>query len=294
MASNTEALAHLANLSQHIGANAAYVQGGGGNISVKLSAQEMAIKASGWLLADVTASTGYSIVDYAAIIDYLKNADSDEARFNKDLQACTLTPTYRPSIETGFHALLDKYVVHSHSVFANLLTCALEGQALVTQLFAEALWIAYATPGRDITLAIQAALQKTSKMPAVLFLENHGLIVTAPTAEQVAELHTVVNARILEHFELSADAFRINVPSCDQAFMQNHVLFPDQVVYTLAGEGLLKTQAAQETLAAYHFILNTIQEKGLTPYFIQQDKAQLLLNLETEKYRQQVLKNAVY
>ena len=51
---NEERLAAFSKLSQTAGARADYVQGGGGNTSVKLADGLMAIKASGYCLKDIT------------------------------------------------------------------------------------------------------------------------------------------------------------------------------------------------------------------------------------------------
>jgi rhamnose utilization protein RhaD (predicted bifunctional aldolase and dehydrogenase) len=51
---NAAALRDFARVSQKIGARSDYVQGGGGNTSVKLGGGLMAIKASGYRLCDIT------------------------------------------------------------------------------------------------------------------------------------------------------------------------------------------------------------------------------------------------
>ena len=52
----------------HIGGSRAdYVQGGGGNTSVKLSDGLMAIKASGFCLSDITPNKAYAVLDGAAV-----------------------------------------------------------------------------------------------------------------------------------------------------------------------------------------------------------------------------------
>ena len=63
----SEHLSELAKISKLIGQNPAYVQGGGGNTSVKFGDKYMAVKSSGLTLAEVTESNGYSVVDFEAI-----------------------------------------------------------------------------------------------------------------------------------------------------------------------------------------------------------------------------------
>jgi ribulose-5-phosphate 4-epimerase/fuculose-1-phosphate aldolase len=277
-------------LSQTLGKNIAYVQGGGGNISVKLDSRRMAIKASGYLLKDVSSEDGYSIVDYTEIGSYLLSSDIDEDIFTKKIQSFVIETNNRPSIETGFHAQLGTFVVHTHSVYANFLTCAEEGKELANALFPKVLWIPYATPGRALTLLVQKSLKDFSRTPNIIFLQNHGIIVIGETSQEVLNLHEEVNITIQNHFNLSPVSYCNDQLERDINFIKSHILFPDQVVYTLADDDMLKTTAAKETLWAYNYIYTSIQNKGLNPHFLPQEESGILLNMESEKYRQKVLR----
>jgi len=281
---------NLVFISQTIGQDPAYVQGGGGNISVKLDEARMAIKASGGLLKDMTAKEGYSIVDYVAIRNYLDTPTEDENLFTQKIKSFVVETDNRPSIETGFHAQLGLCVIHTHSVYANILACSDEGPAIIEKLFPEAMWIAYATPGRDITLSIRNSLKDFHVKPTIIFLQNHGLIVIGKTAQEVLESHKNINAKIRNYLQITLAIYADELPKMGLEFVKNNVLFPDQVVYLLAGKEILDTLAAKETLWAYNFILKTIKEKELTPHFLPQDKADILLGMESEKYRQKGLK----
>lgn len=57
---------------------------------------------------------------------------------------------------------------------------------------------------------------------------------------------------------------------------------------------MLGTDAAKETLWAYDYILNTIKAKGLTPRYLSKRQIEKLMNMEGEKYRQEVLKNDIH
>lgn len=260
-------------MSQTVGANPAYVQGGGGNTSVKLDSRRMAIKASGLALSQVTATGGYVEVDYAAI----RAGSPPSALPGGD-------PALRPSMETGFHALLGTHVLHTHNIYANLLTCAEEGEGLAHELFPDAPWIGYVTPGEPLTAAI-AAKQPDPDAPAILFLQNHGVIASAPTAAEALRLHEGLTARILAHFKLSPVTMPERIETPDLAAMRAHVLFPDQVVYTSPENDLLHTRAARETFWAYAYIRDTIQSLGLTPRDLPQGATQTILNLPSEKHR---------
>ena len=66
----------------------------------------------------------------------------------------------RPSVEAGFHSILDTYVAHSHSVYANLAACSEELQDIVKKALADADytwgWVPYVDPGARLTFSIRA------------------------------------------------------------------------------------------------------------------------------------------
>lgn len=281
-----EALQSFMEISQEIGKNPAYVQGGGGNTSVKLDDFRMAIKASGEMLQNVTETDGYCIVDYVSIQRFMENPSQEDDEFSRQINSFAFPSNNKPSIETAFHTLLKKFVIHTHSVYANVLTCSKEGKSIAKGLFPESLWVRYATPGRDLTLLIQNELKGLKNLPEIIFLENHGIIISSDDPHYAFELHESINKKIYDYFQIPENSFNNEKGlECAQE-MKKNILFPDQVVYTLGGNKILKTKAAKETIQAYNFILKTIKEKGLEPSFISQEKASILLEMESEKYRQ--------
>ena len=107
---NAGLLQDFARLSQSVGARRDYVQGGGGNTSVKLDEQQMAVKASGYCLGDITPQSAYAVMDYAALRAFY--ADNDPAMLegveqagSERAKAGTLAveglKQLRPSVEAG-------------------------------------------------------------------------------------------------------------------------------------------------------------------------------------------------
>lgn len=282
-------LKDLKTISSIIGNNSAYVQGGGGNTSVKLDEERMAVKASGWLLSDVTEKDGYSIVDYKAIREYLRDPDESEEAVTSKIKSFAVETNNRPSIETGFHALLGNCIIHTHSVYANLLACSKKGIRIAKELFPDSIWVDYSNPGRALTLAVKSSIVANPHSSS-FFLQNHGVIVSADNAQKALDIHESINKKIQEYFNIPEDDFDPDSVMEDLDFIKDHVLFPDQVVYTLAGAELLKTRAAKETLAAYRYIFETIEKNDLIPNFIEKENVEILSNMEGEKYRQKALK----
>lgn len=259
----------LVYISTSVGIPTDYTQGGGGNTSVKLSDELMAVKASGYKLKDITATDGYVIVNYKNIKEYFRQVDlSEDKDFEKESSeyvrsnviAVEGQKPLRPSVEAGFHSFLQKYVIHTHSVYANLLCCTKNGQELVERIFKDkrytCIWIPYINPGFCLTLKICKEIdlrhKKTGKFPQVIFMENHGLIVTSEDCRDCVGLHSEVNEAIIQYFRIEGDYPQIklseagdNIYMSKTAFLTDYfknnrvtedfldrtVLYPDQLVY---------------------------------------------------------------
>lgn len=278
-------LEQLVTMSRELGSEVGYVQGGGGNTSLKVNDDEMYIKASGRFLADVDAEKGFLSVKWPLVKSGLSRCETerDYSQLLAD-SSYTADKTIRPSIETGFHALLGRCVIHSHSVWANILNCTHEGPAIVRELFPNALWVDYETPGLSLTKGIMARLSQPAQQ--IIFLQNHGLVVWGNDEKSAASLHQSVNEKIIQHFNkrLPFPAAAAVIP----ASLREELLFPDQAVYQ-TDPGLAQSRAGRETALACDFILHNILELGLTVNFIRKSEKKLLLNLETEKYRQRLI-----
>lgn len=151
------------------------VQGSGGNISVKSDAQ-MCIKSSGRMLAETTESYGYSLCDLKQLHQLFKTS-------SLDLKSTVIggEPNSVPSMETFFHLLPSKWVVHLHPVFLLKSLCHAKWRQLHTQYTHR--HIAYYTPGLELAKAIQEQYQGEK----ILFLKSHGVILCADTIEEVCE-----------------------------------------------------------------------------------------------------------
>ena len=284
----------LINISKKIGFYPEFVQGGGGNTSVKIKPDLMAIKASGYLLKDMSENNGFSFVDYDAINHHIQNnkiSRATEDEFSNFVQErisrINNYPALKPSIETGFHALLDyKYIIHTHSVYANILCCSAEGKKIVQKLFPDSIWLAYANPGKGITIAVGNAIK--NKASNIIFMQNHGIIICAKRANEAYKIHESVNNKIINHFNISSE-YKVEKVTLNIDSVKEKVIFPDQVVYLLS-EDLRNTIAGLETLYAYDYILKKIKNLGLTPHFISKKDINYIENMESEKYRKSLIR----
>lgn len=191
-------------MSRYAGERFDMVQAGGGNASIKLDEKTMLIKASGGLLSEIEPVHGFVKVDYRHVLAILESpmATRTRVRGERDelvarrVKETVLDSGGRPSIEIFLHALLDKYTLHVHPIAVNALACRREWESELRGLADEALFVQYRTPGIELALGLKSALSRFlrghGKKPEVIFLQNHGLIVTsgkykslAPTIERV-------------------------------------------------------------------------------------------------------------
>ncbi len=219
---NSDKLKEYINMSNAAGSRSDYVQGGGGNTSVKLDDNLMAIKASGFCLDQISVDDAYAVLNYAAIREFYYNTDpgtlddiekAGSAKAKESIQNIPGLPKLRPSVEAGFHSLLDTFVLHTHPVYANLAACSAEGAEVVQEALADMghshAYVPYINPGAQLTFSIMNITNEveknTGKKPAIIFMENHGLIVTCPTGAECLKLSDEVNKRIARAYGVTFD-----------------------------------------------------------------------------------------
>ena len=305
---NKAALDNFTKVSTSVGARADYVQGGGGNTSAKLADGLMAIKASGYCLKDIRPDKAYAVLDYEALRKFyyganpgdfedVEKAGSDQAKQNT--KAVEGLPSLRPSVEAGFHSILDTYVAHSHSVYANLCTCSKELPDIAKKALADADyswgWVPYVDPGARLTFSIRDELKRveaeTGRRPAAIFMQNHGLIAHADDPDECVRIHTDVNDRIAKAFGLENGCFpevaikEIDGGLCEavcpyltealksgeftEKFMLESPLYPDQLVF-LTGSFGFGTDAPAEGMAVAN------PETGVVSFNMPAAKAQVI------------------
>jgi rhamnose utilization protein RhaD (predicted bifunctional aldolase and dehydrogenase) len=200
-------LTELIKISRKVGRNPFLAQGASGNTSVKTDdGKFMFIKASGTALADMSKNKGWRRINLEKARGIIKDtkfasmaAGKREAQIAKRLVACcedTTKGNCRPSIEANLHVLLDKYVIHIHPIAVGAFLNAKNGKTELEKLFAEnkfpPLWIPYANPGYSLAKKIAYLSGKYQKkyrrLPQILFLEKHGLFVSAPKSVDALKL----------------------------------------------------------------------------------------------------------
>lgn len=203
----------LIQISKYAGMREDLIQAGGGNTSIKLDNHRMAIKSSGVQLADLSDDYGYSVVDYRVIRDYMDHMIKGQNHVvQEDILKKALIKGGRPSIETFLHAITGRVTLHTHSVAVNVLAARKGGMESLKQLFPHSLIIDYATPGLKLAeLYYRTYLAESEKAGddfSVIFLKNHGVIVSGKTSEDVIQRMEDVVCKTEKEVGINNQAYR--------------------------------------------------------------------------------------
>lgn len=176
---------------------------GEGNTSMRHDAATFTVKASGSNLATL-AAPGTATCRFDGLIPLLSAASMTDAAVDEALFAARVSPGMKkPSVEAIFHAYLltlpgVNYVGHTHPIAVNSLLCSQHARTFAARrLFPdeivccgiESVFVPYTDPGLKLSQAIRSAvadyIQRLSRPPRVILLENHGLIALGATPEAV-------------------------------------------------------------------------------------------------------------
>ncbi|MFA6286614.1 MAG: class II aldolase/adducin family protein [Opitutaceae bacterium] len=190
---------------------------GEGNTSARLSADTFVVKASGSNLATLSAP-GTAECRFDKLVPLLASAEmTDEAVDQALFDARVSTDSKKPSVEAIFHAYLltlpgVNFVGHTHPITVNQVLCSNHAHLFATRrLFpdeivccgVESVLVPYTDPGLKLSQAIKAAVEsyinRLSRAPRVILLENHGLIALGATPESVLAA-TLMAAKAAEIF----------------------------------------------------------------------------------------------
>lgn len=191
---------------------------GEGNTSVKIDEHSFWVKASGTELRTV-GPEGFVQVYFEPILALLDGPDLSDEKVRQALSAAKVDPQAKghPSVETALHAMCLKlagvnFVGHTHPTAINMITCStafettLSGRIFPDEVVvcgpAPAL-VPYVDPGlplaREVYRRINAYIETYGERPKTIYMQNHGFIALAPTAQQVENITAmaVKAARIL-------------------------------------------------------------------------------------------------
>lgn len=314
----------LIKIAKQIGKRPDFVQGAGGNLSVKLDNSLMLIKASGLRFNELSEEKGFIKVDYIKLRKrYTKRSAINEKEEADFLLNCSINKNEekksRPSMEAGFHAFLGKYVLHTHSAYVNVLTCAKDGKKILFGIFEhlgiDVVFLDYVNPGPELAIAIGRLMKRRAMPPKIIFLTNHGLIISGDSAGEVLDLHEEANKEIKKMLNLPKYP-HIGIRVDEQGFKSKYlhdinkkmlkeiVLFPDQAVFCINNKKIETNEkseivytthkkealAIEEIINAWNYILYSLARLNLSPITLNSSVVRYLTNMEAEKHRKKISK----
>lgn len=196
-------LDEIISLSRLYGSDPDYVIAGGGNTSFK-DADTLWVKSSGVSLGDI-GPEGFAALDrkkLAAI--WTASYPGDPAAREEAVLAALLAAKKsgqehkRPSVETLLHDMLPfAYVVHTHPSLVNGIACSRDGERALRALFGSGpLWLPISDPGFVLAAAIRKKLAESASPPEIVFLQNHGVFVSADSPGAVQALYKKITGAI--------------------------------------------------------------------------------------------------
>lgn len=225
-------------ISRYAGMRNDLAQAGGGNTSFKPDDHIMFVKSSGVQLADVNEQVGYSRVDYKRIVGYFnENVEPYETDvFTEDIGKKLLQEAQveggRASIETFLHAVTGKYTLHSHPTLVNILAAREGGMDTLRMLFPEAVFVPYRKPGAALAETYYKLYRRQRAQGAdgnIVFLANHGLVVSGEDAEMVIRQTEHVLQKIAAYLgiddSLYRNATRLWSTICQIGLLEDNIIY---------------------------------------------------------------------
>jgi ribulose-5-phosphate 4-epimerase/fuculose-1-phosphate aldolase len=163
------------------------VQGPGGNISIK-KGDEIIIKTSGVSLSDTSESYGYVVCDLPSLQEKYNSG-------NEDVLSCVVRGDSNkpPSLESFFHLLPFKIVVHIHPTTLLSYLCHKDAEKIIKERFPTAVFVPYTKPGVPLAKRIFELFRGET----VFFLENHGIIVCSnESVDDICQLYSTIEDKL--------------------------------------------------------------------------------------------------
>jgi hypothetical protein len=196
----------LIQLSRFAGERFDLVQASGGNASLNTPDGKMRIKASGRAMSDIVSEDDLCELSCEDLLDFIEanmgkdlTAEELEEPANECLQLANRTPERRPSNETFLHALFGPLTLHTHPPVVTSIVCQRGWREKISTLIPTAHFVDYATPGPCVAIKMAEALKEANWKigdRAIVFLQNHGMIISGHTASEVAATTNDVVARL--------------------------------------------------------------------------------------------------
>lgn len=275
---------NLIEISKYAGMREDLIQAGGGNTSVKINDKMMYIKSSGYQLSEMNEKTGYSKIDYKKIKNFFIQENNIFQKDEQKLLNDVLIEGNRPSIETFLHSLTkDKYTLHTHPTLVNVLTSRKDGMKILKKIFPESLIINYKTPGIFLAQELFKVMSSEEQKGDIIFLKNHGLIVTGNDIFEIVEKNEKVLKRLQTFLELDMKKYE----NSTKLYLNLKEILEGNIVYLSQNNGInnyLKKYGAENI--NYNFSPDSLVYCGKKILYLKKEKIKKQAEEHKKKYGQ--------
>lgn len=214
----------LIELSRWAGQRFDLIQANGGNISFKTEDGHMLIKPSESSMSQINTIDNFASVDLAALrkgLTSLQKKQSSQSKQELDASAESVLAktkmdqvSAQPSSDAFLHAHLDTYSLHTHGIVVHTIGCRKNWRETFEQLFPESLCVSFQESNVHFALEIDnqidAHIKAKGKKPAVFFLQNNGMIVTASTAQEVKFMTEDITIKLEQFLNITGNVYRLS------------------------------------------------------------------------------------
>ena len=256
------------NVCNSLSTNFDLVQSRGGNVSYKIN-DKLVITSSGSRMKDITTFGGHCICNMHLLPSYFDNEDVYRSKL---LKSKLFESFERPSMETGMHLNLDKDIIHTHPIYLNTILCSNDAENIIGIVFGDLDYefVSYSTPGVDLSNAIGSYRQAE-----VYFLENHGLVVCSDDLLDAYNKTKYISETCKQWLKQNATHFHTEFDG--RIWEGDEYLFPDAVALS------------DENLSVNGYMIETMHSVGLSPKYLMNKEIEKIQNMESEKYRSQLV-----
>ncbi|WP_298648116.1 SDR family NAD(P)-dependent oxidoreductase [uncultured Proteiniphilum sp.] len=255
-------------ISRFYGQDSRFVIAGGGNTSYK-NKEKIWVKASGAALATITED-GFAVLDRSKLDRMSEKAYSPdpterEEQVKNDLAEATLTKGKRPSVETSMHNVIGyPFVVHLHPTVVNGLMCAQNAESELKRLFGEkALYVEYTDPGyvlfKKVYDRIKEYRSAYDEEPQVIWLQNHGIFVAAPTIAEIQSIYFDILQKLEQAVSTPLSAGERDTCRCTEEILP-------ALRMMLSGNGLKTLKVRKNELIKYFYDSMEYQKDIAKPF----------------------------
>ena len=234
------------------------------------------IKSSWYKISKINKNKAISKIDIKGFfVDYKNISDISEDILSTIIEKNNLSDK-KASLETWFHLLLSKYVIHSHNIYANILTCSKEWESILKDIFwDECQFIDYASPW----LFLFKKIEKQKGYKKNIFLKNHWIISHSDWSfEDAYNNIKMIDCKIKSYFDIGNFNLKKKLKDISK------YLFPDMFV--------LKNDI--ENYSVHSFIEEQIKKFWLNPNYLSDSQLDYLGNMRQEKYRKKLYNNELW